>query len=93
LNEMVVSILLPGMLRVLANGQERVQVTGNTTLQCLEDLESQFPAVRDWIRDGEGELLSYVQFFVNGERMHGDDLCRLLKSGDEIAIIVAMGGG
>jgi molybdopterin converting factor small subunit len=90
---MDVCIRLPGMLRVLANGQERVQVTGNTTLECLEDLESQFPVVRDWIRDREGELLTYVQFFVNGERVHGDDLSRSLKNGDEIAIIVAMGGG
>lgn len=36
---MVVSILLPGMLRVLANGQERVGVTGNTALECLEELD------------------------------------------------------
>jgi molybdopterin converting factor small subunit len=49
--------------------------------------------VRDWIRDGNGELLAYIQFFVNGERIHGDDLTRSLKNGDEIAIIVAIGGG
>jgi molybdopterin converting factor small subunit len=81
------------MLRVLANGQEKVQVTGNTTLQCLDDLESRFPAVRDWIRDEKGELLSYIQFFVNGERVYGDDLTRSLNSSDEIAVIVALGGG
>ena len=90
---MEVIIRLPGMLRVLANGQERVQVMGNTTLECLDDLESRFPVVRDWIRDGNGELLAYVQFFVNGESVHGDDLTRSLKNGDEIAIIVAIGGG
>lgn len=90
---MAVSIRLPGMLRVLANGQEKVQVTGNTTLQCLEDLESRFPAIGDWIRDEKGELLSYVQFFVNGRRVHGDDFTRSIKSGDEIAVIVALGGG
>jgi molybdopterin synthase sulfur carrier subunit len=90
---MTVSIRLPGILRVLANGQERVQVTGNTALECLNDLESRFPVVKDWIRDGKGELLAYVQFFVNGERVHGEDLTMSLRSGDEIAIIVAIGGG
>lgn len=90
---MAVSIILPGMLRVLANGQERVRVTGNTTLKCLEDLESRFPVVKEWIRDGNGEFLSYIQFFLNGKRVYGDDLSLPLENGDEIAIIVAMGGG
>ena len=68
-------------------------MTGHSAAECLHNLEVQFPDIRQWLYDKQGNLLPQVQFYVNGERVYADELANPLKDGDEVLILLAIGGG
>jgi len=90
---MSVKVRVSSLLRKFTNGQELVEVPGNSPLECLHNLESQFPKIRKWLYDKQGELRPQVWFFINGERIYADELTRQLNDGDELFILLAVGGG
>lgn len=80
-------------LRRFTDGQEYVEVTGNTPMECLQDLETQFPGIKQYIYDKHGDLRPQLQFFVNGQIIYANKLNDPLKDGDELFILLAIGGG
>ena len=80
-------------LRRFTDGQEYVEVTGNTPMECLQDLETQFPSIKQYIYDKHGDLRPQLQFFVNGQIIYSNKLKDPLKDGDELFILLAIGGG
>jgi len=90
---MSVKIRVSSLLRRFTDGQEVVEVTGHSAAECLHNLEVQFPNIRQWLYDKQGNLLPQVQFFVNGERVLVDELNSPLEDDDEILILLAIGGG
>jgi len=90
---MSVKLRLSALLQKVTNWQETVEVTGGTTMECLEDLEARYPDMRQWTRDKEGEILPQLQFFVNGERIYDNELTNPLKDGDEVFVVIAILGG
>jgi len=90
---MSVKVKISSLLRGSTNGQEIVEVTGNTPLECLHSLESKFPKMKKWLYDKKGELRPQVWFFVNGERIFRDDLNKPLNDGDELFVLLAISGG
>jgi molybdopterin converting factor small subunit len=96
------------LLRKSTGDQESVEVGASTPLECLGDLERQFPDVRRWclgdlerqfpdvrrwLYDKQGELRPEVIFFVNGERAFTKDLGSPLQDGDEVYLMLAVAGG
>ena len=90
---MSVNVRLSSLLRKFTNWQEVVEVSGDNPIACLHNVEAQFPSIRDWLYDKQGEFLPQVQFYVNGERVYADELTNPLKDGDEVFILLAIGGG
>ena len=90
---MGIKLRLNPILQKLAGGQEVVEVTGNTTGECLEDLESHFPVIKQMIRDNRGQLRRYCSVLVNSESTHPNELTTPVKDGDQIDIVVFFGGG
>jgi len=90
---MNVNVRVSSLLRKFTNWQEMVAVTGDTAVECLRNLEAQFPSIREWLYDQHGELLPQVQIFVNGERAYTHELTNPLRDGDEVFIVLAIGGG
>ncbi len=90
---MSVKVRLPSLLRKYANGQELLEVKGYSPVECLHNLVVQFPDIRRWVYDKQGELRPQVWFFTNGERISADELTNRLKDGDEPFILLALGGG
>ena len=90
---MAVKMKVSSMLRKYTNWQECVEVTGNNPLECLHDLEAQFPAIRRLLYDKQGELRPQFWFFVNRQKIQHDELNHPLKDGDEILILLAISGG
>jgi molybdopterin converting factor small subunit len=90
---MSVKVRISSLLRKYANGQELLEVTGYSPVECLHNLVVQFPNIRRWVYDKQGELRPQVWFFTNGERISADELTNPLKDGDELFIILAIGGG
>ncbi len=56
-------------------------------------MEGQFPKIKKWLYDKQGELRPQVWFLVNGERIYADKLTKQLNDGDELLILLAVGGG
>ena len=90
---MTVRINILPYLRHFTNSQEIVEVSGNTVEQCLGDLIRQFPSIETMLFDGNGKLLDYVDIYVNGESAYPEELTRSVKDGDELHIVLIIGGG
>jgi len=90
---MSVKVRISSLLCKYANGQELLEVTGYSPVECLHNLVVQFPDIRRWVYDKQGELRPQVWFFTNGERISADELTNRLKDGDELFILLALGGG
>ena len=79
--------------RQLANEQAIVEVSGNTTGQCLKHLVKQFPAIEKEIFGKDGKVLDYLSIVVNREVAFPNELATPVKDEDEIHIIPIIGGG
>jgi len=90
---MSIKVRLNPMLKSLAGGQEVVEVTGHTIGECLENLESRFPVIKQLIRDKQGQLRRYCSILVNSESTYPKELTTPVKDGDQIDIVVFFGGG
>ena len=89
---MSVTVKVPSLLRKYTNGQELLEVPGYSPMECLNNLVVQFPSIRRWLYDKQGEVRPQVWFFVNGERINADELTNPLNDGDELLIMLAVAG-
>jgi molybdopterin converting factor small subunit len=90
---MSIKVRLHPLLQSLAGGQEMVEVNGRTTGECLEDLEGRFPVIKQLIRDKRGHLRRYCEILVNSESTYPEELTTPVEDGDQIDIMVLVGGG
>ena len=80
-------------VRHLTNGQTLVEGKGNTVGECLDNLTKQFPGIEAVLFDDNGELLNYIDVYINGESAYPENLTRLVKEGDELYILPIIDGG
>jgi molybdopterin converting factor small subunit len=85
-----VTVVIPPLLRQYAEGQAVVGVTAYSVEECLNNLTAQFPGLRRWFYNKQGEVARYVHVFINKEQASTD---RLLNDGDELLILLAVSGG
>jgi molybdopterin synthase sulfur carrier subunit len=90
---MSIRVKLHPILQKLTGGQEEVEVTGHTTGECLENLESRFPVIKQMIRDNRGQLRRYCSILVNSKPTHPEELTTPVKDGDQIDIVIFITGG
>ena len=90
---MTVKVRLSNLLRQATDWQEIVEVTAKTPEECLQAVVTQFPDVRKWIYDKNGKMWDRIQFFVNGKRIDRDQLGKPIQDGDELHILLNIGGG
>ncbi len=88
-----VKINIHPVLSHLTNNQDVAEVDGSTVGQCLEDLVARFPEVRKGLFGKDGDLLNYVDVYVNEESAYPEGLAKPVKDGDEIHIILMIAGG
>ena len=90
---MRLKVRLSNLLRQATDWQEIVEVTAKTPEECLRAVVTQFPDVRKWIYDKKGKMWDRIQFFVNGKRIDRDQLGKPIQDGDELHILLNIGGG
>lgn len=95
---MSIKVRLHPILQHLAGGQKVVEVTGHTIGECLEDLESRFPSIKQLIRDNRGRLRPYCCILVNSKFIDSEfaypkELTTPVKDGDQIDIEIFVTGG
>jgi len=90
---MSVKIIIPGSLSEWFAGRDEAQCRGNTLGECFDDLEDQFPGIKEkLVRDDQKTPL--VMIFLNGENIRTlDGLDTGVRDGDEVGIIPLAAGG
>ncbi len=90
---MSITIDVSTFFRKYTNGQQVVEVYGNTVGRCLDDLVKQFPGIKQGLFDESGKLQNYIDIYVNGESAYPEVLAKPAKDGNELHIIFLIGGG
>lgn len=94
---MLVTLLLPRMLRELAGGVDRleVEVADDATVGALLDVVgARYPLLERRLRDERRALRRYVNVYVGGEecrQLNGADT--VLGDGAEVQVIPSVAGG
>lgn len=88
------TLRLPTPLRPYADGTAEINVNAKNVGQALDELTTQFPALRQHLFTEEGELRAFVNLFVNDEDiryLQGADT--EINSEDRLMIIPSIAGG
>ena len=91
---MSVMVRIPGPLRRMTDGVDKVQVDADDLSGLIAALEDQYPGMRERLLDENGEIRYFVNLYLNNEdvRFLGG-LTASVKSGDEVSIVPAVAGG
>jgi len=91
---MSVSVRIPTPLRKLTENQEVVDGQGDTIREILDNLEKNYPGMKERVCDEQGSVRRFVNIFVNDEDIRFlQDTATVVKSGDEVSIVPAIAGG
>jgi molybdopterin converting factor small subunit len=85
------TVVVPALLRKFTGGRDRVTVSGRNLAQIIEDLECQFPGLREQFVEN-GELKPSIAVSIDGE-MGSGGLFDRVKETSEIFFVPAIGGG
>lgn len=88
-----VTVRIPTPLRTLTKGNDEVAATGDTVAAVIEDLERNYPGMRDRLLDEKG-VRRFINVFVGDEDIRFlDGVSTALKAGDRVTIVPAIAGG
>jgi molybdopterin synthase sulfur carrier subunit len=91
---MPIKVRIPAPLRKLTQNKTEVNADGANIKELVDNLEKDFPGIRDRICDETGKTRKFINIYVNEEDIRflkQDDTP--LKDGDEVSIIPAIAGG
>jgi sulfur-carrier protein len=91
---MSVRVLLPNAFQKHTNGTREIQSAAGNLPQLITEIETTFPALRSHLRDEQGQVRRFINFYVNEEdiRFLGND-SYAFKDGDEVLVIPSIAGG
>jgi molybdopterin converting factor small subunit len=88
------TIRIPTPLRAYTDGQAEVQVQGKNVAEALEGFMAAYPALRQHIFNGQGELRPFVNLFLNNEDVrHLGGMGASLEPQDRLMIVPSIAGG
>lgn len=93
---MGIKIRIDPFLQEFTGSKEIVEVSGKTVSECLDNLESQFPGIKQQLGKWEGtefKLLPDIMISVNSDSLCQDELARPVKNDDELTLGVVVFGG
>lgn len=91
---MSVTVRVPPVFRAMTGGQAQVDVDGATVGEVLESLEGSHPGFKAKLLDGEGNLVRYVNLFVDDDDVRFmDGLGTAVPDGGTLSIMQAVAGG
>lgn len=91
---MPIKVRVPAPLQKLTQNQEEVTADGANVKEIIEDLEKNYPGIKERICDDQGKVRKFINIYVNGEdvRFLQQDETPV-KDKDEVSIIPAIAGG
>lgn len=91
---MSIKVRVPTPLQKFTKDNAEVPVEGNNIKELIENLEKNYPGIKERLCDESGKLRRFINIYVNEEDirfLQRDET--LLKDGDEVSIIPAIAGG
>ena len=91
---MPVLVRIPTPLRAVTKGAGEVQAKGGSVVDLIEDLERQYPGLRERLIEEGGEVRRFINIYVNEEDirfLQGKKTA--LKDGDTVSVVPAIAGG
>ncbi|MDH5674974.1 MAG: MoaD/ThiS family protein [Myxococcales bacterium] len=90
---MAITVRIPTPLRTLTEGRDEVTAKGATIRELIDDLESNYPGIKDRLCDEKG-VRRFVNIYQNEEDIRFlDSLDTALADGDSVSIVPAIAGG
>ncbi len=90
---MAVTVRIPTPLRSLTGGHDEVQAEGSTVRAVIDDLEKNYPGLKDRLCDDKG-VRRFVNIYANEEDIRFlENLDTEVKDGDAVQIVPAIAGG
>jgi molybdopterin synthase sulfur carrier subunit len=91
---MSVRVRVPTPLRKYTQGSDEVNAQGSNIKSLVDDLEKNYPGIKERICDETGKVRRFVNVYVNGDDIRFlQNLDTALKEGDNISIVPAIAGG
>ena len=91
---MSVTVRIPGPLRRFTNNADKVQVEPGGLGAVIDELDGQFPGIRERLLDEDGAMRYFVNVYLNGEDVRFlQGLETAVGAGDEVSIVPAVAGG
>jgi len=91
---MSVRVRVPTPLRKYTQGSDEVNAQGSNVKSLVDDLEKNYPGIKERICDETGKVRRFVNVYVNGDDIRFlRNLDTALKEGDNISIVPAIAGG
>jgi molybdopterin converting factor small subunit len=88
------TLRIPTPLRTYTNGQSEISVKGGTVSAAIEDLVSNYPALKTHLLNDAGQLRPFVNLFLGEENvreLQGVDTP--LEEDDRLILIPSIAGG
>ena len=84
-------VWIPSLLRELTNGQKSLSINGDTVRQVIENLENNYPGIKERLCDGD-RLRPSISIVVDGHtstlKLH-----QQLRESSEVHFVIAISGG
>ena len=91
---MGVSVRIPTPLRKLTEGKSEVEASGVNVAEVIDNLESNFPGLKDKLCEENGAVRKFLNIYLNDEDIRFmDSLATEVRDGDSLALIPAIAGG
>jgi len=88
------SVRIPTPLRRLTGEKDEVDINASNVGELIEELENQFPGIKDRLCDEKGEVRRFINLYVNNEDIRFlDGVSTGLNKDDIVSIIPAIAGG
>jgi molybdopterin synthase sulfur carrier subunit len=84
-------VVIPALLRKFTDGQDRISASGRNVGQLIDDLERQFPGLREHLIE-DGEVKPSIAISIDGE-MGTAGVLEPVRESSEVFILPAIGGG
>ena len=91
---MPVTVNVTSVIQQVVNGQREFKSEGGTIRELIDNIEHAYPGFAGRITDERGELLRFVNIYLNDEDVRylgGKDTA--LKDGDVVSFLPALAGG
>ncbi len=91
---MAIKVKIPTPLQKLTGDKSEIEATGATLKDILDNMEEQYPGMKERLYSEDGKLRRFINIYVNEEdiRFLSSDKTAV-KDGDVISIIPAIAGG